>query len=75
MTRRLLRHGSWQALTWLRGELGDAELRRWIEQQHGAGLTPRQLRFWELILDLPHRKVTRWVQKARASQWQERTAP
>jgi len=73
--RRLLQSGSWQALTWLRGELGDAELSRWIEQRRGAGLSPRQLRFWETVLNLPHAKVTRWVHKAARQPWGARVNP
>ncbi len=74
ITRRLLQHGNWQTLTWLRNELGDPKLRQWIEKRRGAGLSPRQLRFWELVLDLPHRKVNRWVHKAAASEWQRKMA-
>ena len=72
ITRRLLRSGDWDALTWLRGQMGDPALRQWLEQQRGAGLSPRQLRFWEAILDLPHPKVTRWVRAAAAQPWERR---
>ena len=70
--RRLLQSGSWEALTWLRAEIGDAGLRQWIEQRRGAGLSPRQLRFWEAVLDLPHAKVTRWVHSAAERPWERR---
>lgn len=70
--RRLLRYGSWEALTWLRLELGDAELRRWIEARRGAGLSPRQLRFWGLVLEVPRAKVTRWVHAAASRLWEGR---
>ena len=73
--RRLLRSGSWEALTWLRNKLGDVELGKWIEQQDGAGLSPRQMRFWELMLELPHSKVNRWVGMARQKHWNQRTIP
>ena len=72
---RILQSGSWDALTWLRAELGDPQLRRWIEQRHGAGLSPRQLRFWEVVLDLPHAKVTRWVHKAAQHPWEQKLNP
>ena len=72
--RRLLQSGSWQALRWLRAEVGDPELRRWIEQRHGSGLSPRQLRYWEIVLDLPHPKVTRWVRASTDQPWQRRLA-
>ena len=74
IVRRLLQSGNWQALTWLRGELGDPELRRWIEQHRGAGLSPRQLRFWEVVLDLPRPKVTRWVRSTVQQPWERRLA-
>ena len=70
--RRVLQSGSWEVVTWLRRELGDVELRRWIEQRRGAGLSPRQLRFWEATLDLPHARVTRWVQAAADQPWERR---
>jgi hypothetical protein len=70
--RRILQSGSWDAITWLRSELGDPELRHWIEQRRGVGLSPRQLRFWEVVLDLPRPKVTRWVHLIAASPWERR---
>ena len=70
--RRLLQSGSWAALTWLRAERGDVELRHWIEQRRGAGLSPRQMRFWEAVLDLPRSKVTRWVHTAAKRPWERR---
>ncbi len=69
---RILQSGSWDAIAWLRSELGDLELSRWIEQRHRTGLSPRQLRFWEAVLDLPHAKVTRWVQRIASGPWERR---
>ncbi len=73
--RRILQSGSWEALSWLRAQLGDPALRAWIEAHRGAGLSPRQLRFWELLLDMPHDLVTNWVEVARRSPWERRIAP
>jgi hypothetical protein len=70
--RRLLQSGSWEILTWLRAEVGDAALRQWIVHQHGAGLSPRQLRFWEAVLDLPGSEVTQWVRSASMRPWERR---
>lgn len=72
IVRRLLQSGSWQAVSWLRLELGDAELRRWLLAHRGGGLSPRQLRFWEAILGLPRAQVTRWVHTAAAQPWGRR---
>ncbi len=59
--RRVLSAGTWDAVCWLRGKLGDAALRQWIEQHEGRGLSSRQLRFWEVLLDLPGAKVDGWL--------------
>ncbi|MBN2146390.1 MAG: hypothetical protein JW726_03335 [Anaerolineales bacterium] len=69
---RLLQEGSWEALNWLRAEMGDAALRRWIEQHRGAGLKPRQLRLWEAVLGLSHAKVSLWVNAATTHPWEGR---
>lgn len=72
--RRLLQTGSWEAIRWLRAELGDAALRQWLEQHNGAGLQPRQLRLWEVVLDLPHDRVSHWVRAAASQPWEGRLA-
>src|SRR4029453_5791484 len=58
---RVLASGTWEAITWLRALLGDQALREWIERRRGRGLSPRQLRFWELMLNLSHRQVNAWL--------------
>lgn len=70
--RRLLTSGSWDSIQWLRGQLGDAELRQWLLAHHGRVLSPRQLRFWGLILDLPKKQVNFWVKTARENIWENR---
>lgn len=70
--RRILSNGSGQAVNWLRSQFGDLHLRNWVISQKGRGLSPRQLRFWELILDLPHKQVNQWVKTARTTSWGQR---
>jgi hypothetical protein len=70
--RRVLQMGSWEAVKWLRGTLGDTALRRWIERRGGGGLSARQLRFWGLVLGLPDDQVTEWVEAARNTTWEQR---
>jgi hypothetical protein len=70
--RRLLTHGSWDALAWLRRTLGDTALRRWLIAHQGRGLSPRQIRFWSLALGLPGRQVDAWTGEARLSPWGQR---
>ena len=72
VTRRVLEHGSWEAVRWLRRKLGDEELRDWLVRRHGASLTPKQLRFWELILDIPRRQVDSWLADPRRQVWDRR---
>ncbi len=73
--QRVLRLGSWEMITWLRSQVGDDGIREWLESHHGRGLSPRQLRFWALLLDLPPRQVARWIHQTRNNPWETRTAP
>ena len=70
--RRILTNGSWGAVRWLRKRLGDRELRDWLIIHRGRGLTPRQLRFWGVLYDLPARQVNQWVKTAQAGVWDKR---
>jgi hypothetical protein len=69
---RVLASGGWDAVTWLRSHLGDRALRDWIERRQGRGLSPQQLRFWELILGLPHRQVNAWLATEGRKIWEKR---
>jgi hypothetical protein len=60
ITARILSAGERRDLTWLRKRLTNEELKRWIVERRGAGLSPKQLRFWEVILKLPPAQVNRW---------------
>jgi len=72
VTYQILTAGDWQATVWLRKRLGDAALRAWILERDGRGLSNRQLRFWELILDLPHRQVNAWLAQPERQLWENR---
>lgn len=67
--RRVLTNGSWDAILWLRKKMDDNTLRAWLLENEGRGLSPRQIRFWELMVDLPRRKTNRWIQAARENPW------
>src|SRR3569832_1102801 len=73
IARRILESGPWTAVQWLRHEIGDAGLRAWVMDHEGRNLTPQQLRFWQLILNLPKRKVDAWVARERGAVWNRRT--
>jgi hypothetical protein len=70
--KRLLHSGSWDALQWLRSEISDHNLGEWIILHEGAGLSPRKLSFWQLILDLPEAQVTHWIHEIEKLPWENR---
>jgi DNA-binding transcriptional ArsR family regulator len=70
--RRLLTDGSWEAITWLRKQIGDNGLRRWLVAHQARGLSPRQIRFWSLVLELPRLQAEALTRKARSSPWSKR---
>jgi hypothetical protein len=72
---RVLASGTWEAIIWLRARLGDQALREWIKHRCGRGLSPRQLRFWEVMLDLSHRQVNAWLQVEGRKIWDQRVNP
>jgi|SRR5262245_16763904 len=72
VTARILAEGSWEAVRWLRRQLGVDGLRSWICSRRGAGLSPKQLRFWEIVLDLPKREVDSWLAAPGRRVWDRR---
>jgi hypothetical protein len=72
---RVLSYGNWDAVIWLRSRLEDHALREWIMHHQGRGLSPRQLRFWQLILGLSHREVNSWLELQPRSFWGRRVRP
>ena len=70
--RRLLTDGSWESIQWLRKRIGDDSLQRWLIAHQARGLSPRQIRFWSLILGLPKLQVETWTRLARSFPWSKR---
>jgi len=70
---RVLESGSWDHVQWLRAQLHSKTLRQWIEKRHGRGLNPQQLRFWELVLRIPRRRVDAWLREPARQVWDRRT--
>ena len=69
---RVLAQGGWRDASILRRLVGDEGLREWMVRCNARGLSPAQVRFWELILDLPKNQADAWVRSARASVWDRR---
>ncbi len=74
IVRRLLAEGDWDAVVWVRRTLGDKGLREWLLAAEGRGLEPRQLRFWQLVLDLPEEAVGEWLSGPARRAWDRRGA-
>lgn len=47
---RLLEDGDSEDLRWLAGEMGEAELARWLTERGRRQLSHRSRAFWELVL-------------------------
>lgn len=72
---RVLISGDWAAVTWLRSCVEDRVLREWIVHHHGGGMSPQRLRFWEVMLGLPHRQVNAWLAAEGRQIWDKRACP
>jgi len=59
-------------LRWLRTKLGDEQLRDWIISHNARGLSPRQIRYWALILNIDDQLADQWVKEALNSIWERR---
>jgi hypothetical protein len=71
--KKILQHGSWDALCWMRSAMDDEALRSWLIDHDGAGLEAKRLRYWQLILNLPKSRVDAWIQSGRENPWNRRT--
>ena len=61
VVERVLSRGTWDAIGWIRSSFGDPRIRDVIRASRGRLLTRRQLRFWQLVLDLSGDEVDRWM--------------
>ncbi len=66
---RIIEHGDLNALRWMLRYYGKARLRRWLLARQGRGLSPRALRFWQMMLGIPKRTVDQWLQSRPEPQW------
>lgn len=70
---RLLQAGGMDAVRWLRQNATDEEIRGMLIRRRGRGISPRRLRLWALLLDLPDSQVDEWIAAERANPWSRRT--
>ena len=69
---RVLHVGDWDSVIWLRSHLENQDLGQWLQNRAGAGLSPPQLRFWELILGIPPQDIEQWLMRAEQNPWNHR---
>jgi len=69
---KILAHGTWDDLRWLRAAVSDDDLRGWILRARGRSLSPPQIRYWQLILGLPDDEVDRWLSDPARRIWHGR---
>ncbi len=70
---RVLSAAGWDGVQWLRSEISDSELKDWILSTKGRNISPPRLRFWELVVGLPHSQVSKWLSGADRRIWDGRT--
>lgn len=70
--KRIINYGSLEALIWLRNAVRHDELKRWFIERQGQGIEKRQLRYWEVMLSLPHDEVTKWLRDPARYIWDNR---
>lgn len=69
---RVLTAGDWDSVRWLRGAVGDAAIREYLNRTGGRQLSPRQLRLWQVLLELPEEAVERWLDTETRRIWDGR---
>jgi hypothetical protein len=72
IVKRILQYGDLPSLRWLRAQIGDTGLREWIVKRKGSGLSPRQIRYWAIILDIEPALADEWVKSAANTIWERR---
>ncbi|MGH9846863.1 MAG: DUF6922 domain-containing protein [Blastocatellia bacterium] len=70
---RILSAGTLDDLRWLMRQMDKQKLADWIRQRRGRGLSPQQLRFWQLVLLLPAHEVDEWLASPERT-WDKRAA-
>lgn len=69
---RVLSAGDWESIRWLRRELRDSGIRDYLSRTDGRLLSRRQLRLWQVLLDLDEQMVGGWLQRETRQLWDRR---
>jgi hypothetical protein len=71
---RIVSEGAWDTVGRLRRTAGDAAVRARSAATRGRRLSPRQIRPWQLLLDLPEGDVAGWLADPARAVWDRRGA-
>jgi hypothetical protein len=66
---RILERGDWSAIEFVRRKTTDEGIKDWILRREGRGLDNRQLRFWQVVLELDNRTVNAWLARNKTNPW------
>ena len=69
---RVLEAGCLETIRWLRSVVDDDGLRDWIGRHQGRPLDGKQLRFWQVILEIPAEQVDQWLASPGRKIWEGR---
>ena len=69
---RVLSSGGWDQIRWLRQAIGDDGIRDYLRRTRGRALDRRRIRFWEVVLRLPHEEVSDWLAAPGRQVWDQR---
>jgi hypothetical protein len=73
--RRILAEGGLLHVRFLRSRVGDEAIRQVLLRSEARGLSPRRIRFWQLLLSIPAPRANAWVRSARVGTWARRCRP
>ena len=70
---RILTHGAWADIVWMREKVGDAWLKKWFVEKQGRELSWEQLNLWGSILGVPKEAIDTWLKNDHARKiWENR---
>ena len=72
ITSRILSVGNIEDWRWLQQIIGRHGIREHILKHRGRGLDRRQLRFWQVLVDLPGKTVDLWLAEENRKVWDQR---
>jgi len=69
---KVLSRGGWEDVQWLRSVAGDNAILDWLLRTKGRALERAQIRFWQLVLDIPSEEADAWLSIPDREIWDRR---